>query len=448
MRQNQYEITGQGQAEVIEISLIGEQEPVGGFLLAECPINEIERFDAVQGYATEWRKAFTAIPQDLGSSENLALAKKFSPTARQHEAAITATLAEIKTRRIEIMRPAPDKLAVAETLDRAEKVLDGLLAEIKKTRLDTEKRVEGEMERRKSETVESSLQRIGAASAELFSGPLSAVPLQGPAERLRSAGKGKKTPEACIAAIHAEADKVIAERAALAALCRVNIDLINAADLPAVSAEMVRLLPLPTDYVQGLIAQRRAEAELAAVKKQATLQRNPERLTVNKADIERISNLFHLDNWRRKHKARVEAELPRPDDQAELWQFFGAHYTRVESRNKPPHPADAHQAAPQGPPEQRSEPTRQPAAVQQPLPQPAAPEREPESKAAAAPVQPAPPAAPRATERPEGMPESGSAFRLELYCGDMSKPEMQVLLDKIGDLAEEHGAQVVSAKTI
>ncbi|HSN24305.1 MAG TPA: hypothetical protein VLS45_09115, partial [Methylomicrobium sp.] len=183
-------------------------------------------------------------------------------------------------------------------------------------------------------------------------------------------------------------------------------------------------------------------------RKQASVQRNPERLTVNKADIERISNLFHLDNWRRKHKARVEAELPHPDDQSELWQFFGAHYARVESRNKPPHPADAHQAAPQMPPAQHQEPARQPAAVQQPIPQPQPAAPEPERMTAAAPVQPAPPAAPRATERPEGTPETGSAFRLELYCGDMSKPEMQALLDKICDLAEEHGAQVVSAKTI
>lgn len=482
MRQNQYEITGQGQVDVAEIPLISEQEP-GGFLLTECPINEIERFDVVQGYAAEWRKAFSLIPQDLGPSENLALAKKFSPTAKQHEAAITATLAEIKARRIEIMRPAPDKLAVAETLDRAEKVLDGLLAEIKAARKDTEDRVKDEMERRKLDAVNSSLLRIGAATTELFLGPLLSVPLHNPAERLRNAGKGKKTPETCIAAIHAEADLIIAERTALAALCVTNLDLINAADLPAVSAETDRLLPRPTAEVQAVIAQRQAEAAAVQAKKQAAVQHNPDRLDVNKADIERINNLFHLDNWRRKHKARVEAELPHPDDQADLWQFFGAHYARVESRNKPPHPADAHQAAPQetsakgdcktcwhnefnrGCKEPSCRYEKKPllcadAIDAPPYPTPAeskamyeatqrteAAERE-AAAAAAQPAQPAPPAAPQATERPEGMPETGSAFRLELYCGDMSKPEMQALLDKIFDLAEEHGAQVVSAKTI
>lgn len=449
MGQNQCETTGQGQVDVIEIPLIGEQGPVGGFLLAECPINEIERFDVVQGYAAEWRKAFNLIPQDLGSSENLALAKKFGPTAKQHEAAIAATLTEIKARRIEIMRPAPDKLAVAETLDRAEKVLDELLAEIKKTRLDTEKRVEGEMERRKSEAVESSLQRIRAASAELFSGPLSIVTLQYPAERLRNAGKGKKTPETYIAAVHAEAEVIIAERTALAALCRTNLDLINAADLPAVSAVAESLMQRSTAEVQGIIARRRAEAELAAVKKQATLQREPDKLSAFKKDIDLIDHAAHLDRWKQKRlREGIDTYLSHPDDKAELWAHWGERRSIIESRNKPPHPADAHQAAPQVPPAQYQEPTRQPAAVQQPLPPPAAPEREPESRAAAAPVQPAPPAAPRATERPEGMPETGSAFRLELFCGNMSKSEMQALLDKIFDLAEEHGAQVVAAKTI
>lgn len=448
MSQSRFEITDRDQVDIAQgyIPLIGEQEQVGGFLLAECPINEIERFDVVQGYAAEWRKAFGLIPQDLGPSENLALARKFGPTAKQHEVAITATLAEIKARRIEIMRPAPDKLAVAETLDRAEKVLDELLMEIKKTRLDTEKRVEGEMERRKLDTVNAALQRIGAASAELFFGPLSAVPLQGPTERLRNAGKGKKTPETCIAAINAEAEVIIAERTALAAICSTNLDLINAADLPAVSAETVRLLPLPTDYVQGLIAQRRAEAELAAAKKQSAVQREPEKLAVLKAEVQKMVNLYHMSNWQRKHKN----DLAHPDDQAELWQFFGAHYDRVESRNKPPHPADAYQAAPQGPPVQHPEPTRQPAAVHQSSPQPAAPEREQESeiKAAAAPVQPAPPAAPIATERPEGMPETGFAFRMKFHCGELDEEGMQRLYNQICDAVEAAGGEVFEARKI
>lgn len=472
MRQNQYEITGQGQVDVIDIPLIGEQEPAGGFLLAECPINEIERFDVVQGYAAEWRKAFSLIPQDLGQAENLALAKKFAPTAKQHEAAITATITEIRSRRIEIMRPAPDKLAVAETLDRAEKVLDGLLTEIRKTRLDTEKRVEGEMERRKLEAVNSSLLRIGAAKEELFSGPLSVVPLQDPAERLSNAGKGKKTPETCIAAIHAEADLIIAERTALAALCRTNIDLINAANLPAVAAETDRLLPKPTAEVQAVIARRQAEADAAETKKQAAVQREPEKLAALKAEVQKMANLHHMSNWERKHKS----DIAHPDDQAELWRFFGEHYARVESRNKPPHPADVqhpvqpakgdchtcwHNQIGRGCTEPQCEYEKRPAlnasaknAAPYPTPEEsremytATRKTEAKERENAASQQPAPPTAPQATERPEGMPKIGSAFRLELYCGDMSKPEMQALLDKIFDLAEEHGAQVVAAKTI
>ncbi len=388
----------------------------------------------VDRYAAYWRGVIAALPQQPETEDDFLAARDFAKAAPEEERRIKEALNSI-------LQGSPEIAEIVRTLQELE-------ASLRTSRLRCSKAVDAETEYRKTQILDERARMVKMRDAELFSGPLAAVSLPDPAERLRNAGKGKRTFETYGEAVYTEADLIISERTALATLCRTNLDLINAAGLPAVSAVAESLMTKPAAEVQAVIAQRQAEAEAAEARKQATLQRNPERLTVNKADIERISNLFHLDNWRRKHKARVEAELPHPDDQAELWQFFGAHYARVESRNKPPHPADAYQAAPQMPPVQNPEPARQPAAVQQPLPQPAAPEREPESKAAAAPVQPAPPAAPRATERPEGMPETGSAFRLELYCGDMSKSEMQALLDKIFDLAEEHGAQVVSAKTI
>lgn len=390
----------------------------------------------VDRYTAHWRSVIAALPQQPKTEEDFLAARDFAKSAPEEERRIKEALSSI-------LQGSPEIAEIVRTLQELEESL-------RSARLRCSKAVDAETEYRKTQILDDRARLVRTRDAELFGGPLAAVSLPDPAERLRNAGKGKRTLETYGEAIHAEAEAIIAEHTALAALCRANLDLINAADLPAVSAVAESLMQRPTTEVQAVIARRQAEAEAAEVRKQAAVQRNPERLTANKADIERISNLFHLDNWRRKHKARIEAELPHPDDQADLWQFFGAHYARVESRNKPPHPADAHLAAPQMPPAQHQEPARQPAAVQQPPPSPAMPERErePESKAAAAPVQPAPPAAPRATERPEGMPEAGSAFRLELYCGDMSKPKMQALLDKIFDLAEEHGAQVVSAKTI
>lgn len=385
-----------------------EQE-TGKFSLAECPINEIERFDVVQGYAAEWRKAFGLIPKDLSLPENLALAKKFSPTAKQHEAAITATLTEIKNRRIEIMRPAADKLAVAETLDRAEKVLDELLAEIKRTRQDTEGRVKSETDRQKEAVLKTCLADISKRTKNVFDGPLDVVQHQDCLPALVKAGKGKRTLETYSEAVYAEAEEIIAKRSQLAALCSVNLDLINAAELPAVLAVADTLMQRPTAEVQSVIARRQAEAEAAALKKQAAVQRNQERLTTNKAAIERISNLQHLDNWRRDHKARVETELPHPDDQAELWQFFGAHYTRVESRKKPPHHAG--------------------------------PERETSSQSAQ-------PATPPTGERPLDMPENGLAFTMAFWCGQMDTAGAQGLYERICDLVEADGGVVFSAERI
>lgn len=388
----------------------------------------------VDRYAAYWRGVIAGLPQQPETEEDFLAARDFAKAAPDEERRIKEALNSI-------LQGSPEIAEIVRTLQELDMSL-------RTARLRCSKAVDAETEYRKTQILDDRARMVKMRDAELFSGPLVAVNLPDPAERLRNAGKSKRTLETYGEAVHAEAEVIIAERAALAALCRANLDLINAADLPAVSAVAESLMLKPNTEVQAVIARRQAEAEAAEVRKQAAVQRQPEKLAANKADIERISNLFHLDNWLRKHKARVEAELPHPDDQAELWQFFGAHYARVESRNKPPHPADAHQAAPDRSLAQHHESARQTSAVQQPLPLPAAPEREPESRAAAAPVQPAPPAAPRATERPEGMPETGSAFRLELYCGDMSKPEMQALLDKIGDLAEAHGAQVVSAKTI
>lgn len=371
----------------------------------------------VDHYAAHWRGVISALPQQPETEEDFLAARDFAKAAPEEERRIKEALNSI-------LQGSPEIAEIVRTLQELE-------VSLRSARLRCSKAVDAEAEYRKTQILEDRARLVKMLDTELFSGPLAAVNPPDPTERLRNAGKGKRTLETYGEAVHVEAEAIIAERTALATLCIANLDLINTADLPAVSAVAESLMQRPTAEVQGVIAQRRAESELAAEKKQAAIQRNPDRLTANNSDIERINNLFHLDNWRRKHKARVESELPHPDDQAELWQLFGAHYTRVESRNKPPHPADAHQAAPQVPPAQYQEP-----------------EREPESKAAATPVQPAPPTAPRATERPEGMPETGSAFRLELFCGDMSKPEMQALLDKIGDLAEEHGAQVVSAKTI
>ena len=390
----------------------------------------------VDRYAAYWRGVIAGLPQQPETEEDFLAARDFAKAAPDEERRIKEALNSI-------LQGSPEIAEIVRTLQEME-------VSLRSARLRCSKAVDAETEYRKTQILDDGTRLVRMRDAELFGGPLAAVSLPDPTERLYNAGKGKRTLETYGEAVRTEAETIITERTALAALCRTNLDLINAADLPAVSAVAESLMQRPTTEVQGVIAQRRAEAEAAALKKQAVVQRNPERLAANKADIELVSNLYHLDNWRRKHKARVETELPHPDDQAELWQFFGSHYARVESRNKPPHPADAYQAAPQVPPVQHQETARQTAAVQQPLPSPAAPEREqePESKAAAAPIQPAPPAAPSTTERPEGMPETGSAFRLELYCGAMSKPEMQALLDKIFDLAEEHGAQVVSAKTI
>jgi hypothetical protein len=470
MAQNRYEIAGQGRVDVTGTPLIGEQNDADEFSLAECPINEIEKFDVIKGYAAEWRKAFDLIPQDLSRAENLALAKKFSLTAKQHEAAITATLTEIKNRRIEIMRPAPDKMAVAETLDRAEEVLDGLLTEIKKTRLSTEKRVEKETNKQREAVLKACLADVSQRTKAFFAGPLDVVQHQDCLPALVKAGKGKRTLETYSEAVYAKAETIIAERIELATLCAVNLDLINATELPAVSAVADTLMQRPTTEVKSVIAQRQAEAEAVALKKQAAVQRNQERLATNKAAIEQISDLQHLDNWRREHKASVEAELPHPDDQAELWQFFGAHYTRIESRKKPPHHADAQQGGTQKPDAKGDcktcwnnqfnsgckEPTcryeKKPilhanAIDAPPYPTPDEGRAMYEETLKTEAVKRAAAASPTG-KRPQSMPETGLAFTMTFWCGQMDTAGAKGLYERICDLVEADGGEVFVAERI
>lgn len=314
----------------------------------------------VDRYTAHWRGVIAGLPQQPETEEDFIAARDFAKSAPEEERRIKEAVNSI-------LQGSPEIAEIVRTLQDLE-------ASLRSSRLRCSKAVDAETKYRKTQILDKMAKIVRTRDAELFTGPLSAVVLPNPVERLRNAGKKKRTIETYSEAVCAEAEMISAERTALAALCSTNLDLINAADLPAVSAVAESLMQRPTTEVQAVIAQRRAEADAAEMKKQAAVQREPEKLDAIKEDIEQNGNLWHLERWRREHKARVEAELS--------------------------HPADTQQ------------PTSQ------------------------------------VTERPEGMPETGSAFRLELYCGDLSKQEMQALLDKIGDLAEAHGAQVVSAKTI
>lgn len=341
----------------------------------------------VDRYTSHWRGVIAGLPQQPETEEDFLAARDFAKTAPEEEQRIKETLSSI-------LQGSPEIAEIVRTLQELE-------SSLRSARLRCSKAVDAETEYRKTQIIDKEARLIREWSAKFFAGSLKAIDLPDPAERLRNAGKRKRTLKTYEEAVGFEAEAIITERTALSALCKKNLDLINAADLPAVSAETDRLLTKPTAEVQAVIARRKAEADAAEVKKQAAVKREPEKLAALKSEVQKITNLYHMSNWKRKHNG----DLAHPDDQADLWQFFGAHYASVESCNKPPHPAAQH-------------------------------------------TQSAPPAALMATERPEGMPETGFAFAMKFHCGKMDTEGMQRLYGQICDVVEATGGAVFEARKI